>query len=46
MSDSKLTEEELQKLLSEIYTDLKENSVDMDEECKRILYDNLWELYV
>jgi len=37
--------EELQEVLDKIVKELKENSQEMDDECKKVLYDNLWDLY-
>ncbi len=45
MSEKEPTDEELQELLSQIYNNLLQKQVDLDSEAKRILYDNLWDLY-
>ena len=39
------TTEELQEVLDKIVKEIKENSQEMDDECKKVLYDNLWDLY-
>ena len=39
------TTEELQEVLDNIVKEFKENSKELDGECKKVLYDNLWNLY-
>ena len=39
------TAEELQEVFEEIVKELKENSQELDVECKKVLYDKLWDLY-
>ena len=39
------TTEELKEVLDKITKELKENSKKLDEECEKVLYDNLWDLY-
>jgi hypothetical protein len=37
---------EIEQLIrDDIIKELKENSQEMDDECKKVLYDNLWDLY-
>lgn len=45
MSEKEPTDEELQEFLSKFYNDLLKKQVDLDPEAKKILYDNLWDLY-
>jgi translation elongation factor EF-4 len=47
MKEEQMTElpEKLQEVLDKIVKELKENSQEMDDECKKVLYDNLWDLY-
>jgi hypothetical protein len=47
MEEEQMTElpEKLQEVLDKIVKELKENSQEMDDECKKALYDNLWDLY-
>lgn len=45
MNDPQPTAEELKARADAIYGYLKENSQELDEVCKEVLYDNLWDLY-
>ncbi len=37
---------EIEQLIrDDLIKELKENSQEMDDECKKVLYDNLWDLY-
>ena len=38
-------EKDIKKELKRIYTELALNQIEMDEEAKIILHNNLWELY-
>ena len=39
------TKQELKEVLDKIAKELKENSKELDGECEKVLYDNLWDLY-
>ena len=43
--DKPTTAEELQEVFEKIVKELKENSQELDVECKKVLYDKLWDLY-
>ena len=45
INEGQPTTEELQEVLDGIVKELKENSQEMDDECRKVLYDNLWDLY-
>jgi hypothetical protein len=42
--DEQPTTEELLEAFDKVVKALKENS-QMDDECRKVLYDNLWDLY-